>query len=595
MKKVSLTTIISILLAVYSFGQTAQEYFNRGIQALNAKRYTEAINNFSQVIKLNPNSYEAWYNRGLAYSGLNQLDLAIADYSQAIKLNPNFADAFNNRGIAYADKGNLDLAIADYSQAIRLNPNYANAFNNRGIAYHNKGDLDLALADYSQAIKLNPNFVEAFNNRCYVYKRKGNFDLALADCNQAIKLNPNYSNAYLVRGMVYFDTKRYELAKADFEKVLQLDANNATAKDYLARIAATMPKNPSPSSTSANTQQTAEAFFKLGNEQLQKNQYDAAIASFSECIKLNAKADGCYTNRASALTLKSTKEFSVDAYTEYDGVNVINKTRQAALQDINKALELNPKNSTAYLVRGYIYELEGIHDKAVADYRSSLALNPNNQFVKDKLAKAEKEYARSLMMKALETNIRAGYLAERDAIRAAKLYQEAIDLCTKSIELDKSNYRTWETRGSTYRYLKNYNAAIADFNEALRLKPDDAGTLIERAQTFLEQGKVSLALADYEKVIAMPVNRDTEYYITNALIGRGKIRLDAGQLDSAIADFDKVISINDKHTGAYFHRGQAYAKKKNKVQAIADFRKALELYPAFEEAKAELRKLGVEP
>ena len=80
-------------------------------------------------------------------------DQAIADYTEAIRLNPEYAEAYCNRGVAYWEKGNDDKAIADFTEAIRLNPEYARAYQNRGVAYGKKGENSKAKSDYDQAKK----------------------------------------------------------------------------------------------------------------------------------------------------------------------------------------------------------------------------------------------------------------------------------------------------------------------------------------------------------------------------------------------------------------------------------------------------------
>ena len=46
------------------------------------------------------------------------------------------------------------------------------------------------------------------------------------------------------------------------------------------------------------------------------------------------------------------------------------------LPDVKRALELQPQLSHAYDTRGHIYEALGVKEKAVADFRQALALNP---------------------------------------------------------------------------------------------------------------------------------------------------------------------------------------------------------------------------
>jgi tetratricopeptide (TPR) repeat protein len=41
-------------------------------------------------------------------SGTEDVDQAITDYTQALRLDPNYAEAYNNRGVAYKGKGEYD-------------------------------------------------------------------------------------------------------------------------------------------------------------------------------------------------------------------------------------------------------------------------------------------------------------------------------------------------------------------------------------------------------------------------------------------------------------------------------------------------------
>jgi tetratricopeptide (TPR) repeat protein len=79
---------------------------------------------------------------------------AVDDYSQAIKLDPEYAKAYADRGISFSKLGDKQKAMADYNAAIRIAPDYPNAYCNRGAYYANSGDMENASQDARKACEL---------------------------------------------------------------------------------------------------------------------------------------------------------------------------------------------------------------------------------------------------------------------------------------------------------------------------------------------------------------------------------------------------------------------------------------------------------
>ena len=114
-------------------------------------------------------------------------------------------------------------------------------------------------------------------------------------------------------------------------------------------------------------------------------------------------------------------------------------------------------------------------------------------------------------------------------------------------------------------------------------------THLDHGRACLDKGKYDDAIAHYDKAIALDPNDAAAY--TN----RGSAYYRKGAFDRAIADHSKAIAIDPNHANAYYNRGVAYEQKGDKDQAIADFRKVLEINPSDQDAKVTLELLGVTP
>jgi uncharacterized protein len=90
--------------------------------------------------------------RGLALMDVDRFSEAVDDFTFVIRHEPKIAGFYDNRQNAYRRSGRLDDALRDANEAIRLAPTYSFVFRGRANVYNDVGKYDLAVLDYDEAI-----------------------------------------------------------------------------------------------------------------------------------------------------------------------------------------------------------------------------------------------------------------------------------------------------------------------------------------------------------------------------------------------------------------------------------------------------------
>ena len=116
MKKI--LVIILMIVCVFAYGQTAEEYFKKAFDYGESGEHQLAIDNFTKSLRIDPDDALAYYNRGWNYDELGNHEEAIADFTRAIRIDPDYASAYQNRGITKQYAG-LPYC-SDYKRACNL-------------------------------------------------------------------------------------------------------------------------------------------------------------------------------------------------------------------------------------------------------------------------------------------------------------------------------------------------------------------------------------------------------------------------------------------------------------------------------------------
>ena len=166
-----------------------------------------------------------------------------------------------------------------------------------------------------------------------------------------------------------------------------------------------------------------------------------------------------------------------------------------------------------------------------------------------------------------------------------------IAACTRNIQSGRFTGGNlaiaFTNRGLAYKRKGQWDQAIADYSEAIRLKSDDAQVFNNRGNAHFHKGQLERAIKDYDDAIRLKPD------LAVAFSNRGNVYRKKGQFDRAIEEYDKAIRIEPGNAQVFADRGLAYEKKGEPTQALRDFEKAYSMGFRHPLILKKLRESGV--
>jgi lipoprotein NlpI len=149
--------------------------------------------------------------------------------------------------------------------------------------------------------------------------------------------------------------------------------------------------------------------------------------------------------------------------------------------------------------------------------------------------------------------------------------------CTALIQAGNATTENLSTfynnRGAAYFDKRDFDHAIQDYDEAIRLNPDLAVSFYGRGDSYDHKGDFDHAIQDESEAIRL--NPKFSY----AYDARGRAQRNKGDFDEAIEDYSEAIRLNPNYALAFNNRGDSYRSKEDYDHAIRDFNEAIRLNP----------------
>ncbi|MCG9131947.1 tetratricopeptide repeat protein [Candidatus Poribacteria bacterium] len=327
----------------------------KGFKALAAKDFETATAVFERVLRMDPLDAPTYQLMGNGYAEAGHFETAIGYYQKAMDINPvdtltkhQLAQCYNNYGVTLRNSGKWDVAIEAYRDALRLMPtlavartNLGDAFTRKADAHNAAGELDEAIEAYLELQKLHPNEMQIRNLLGELHLKKGNYAEALSAFQHVYNTDPNAEHALHNLIAAYHHYARSLSDKDEYTTAIQLlqEALRLAPTDLNLRLS------------------LANAYQGAGNYERAAIEVSRVLAEEPENSQAKEEQLNLRIRRGNALMGK--REY-VAAIAEFESIPE------------------SKRNIEIYNTLGYLYLMQGAHEKALANFEIVLQKDPIN-------------------------------------------------------------------------------------------------------------------------------------------------------------------------------------------------------------------------
>ena len=303
----------------------------------------------TRAVKSEPKNIEWWRFRGVIYLEFEQYDNAIADFDEMIRLNPNAENGYMWKGKTYYQLKQYDKAIEQYQ--------YAGKLATRSYIYSNLAQSQIQLQHYEEAAD---NIIKAFKEEHFE-------DLAtdlLADANEEltvelmprlnvqINANPNSLEWSMYQLYLYRANKNYEQAILCTKKIKELDADPS-----FDAILSLLYQHMGDFATALHYAQVAYAADTTETDYIEQltNVY-SALDSLEQCLQIYDSYIAQYPESEAAYHMRAQCYFHLGNY-------------ETAITDYTTAIALDTNDTFARYMRGRAHYIMGDTLKANKDFQ----------------------------------------------------------------------------------------------------------------------------------------------------------------------------------------------------------------------------------
>ena len=423
-------------------------------------------------VKRNHQIANSYYNLGLEKAQIRDLSGAAECLKKSLRFNKYQTDSRNLLGLIYYEMGEVADAIVQWVISLNLQPE-----NNRCDYYLDEiqrkpGRLEVA----SQNVKK--------YNQALWYAQTGSYDLAILQLVSAVEENDHYVKAQLLLALLCISQENYIRAGKALRRVLQIDRSNQKALWYMSVV-------------KKNT----------GRAEIERQQLDHAF-SHSRLEDDNIILPPTYresTGGQMVIHILVGVVLGVAAFMTLVMPSIEERINSEHNQEILEYSEqLSQSNIRADQLESQLAQAEGARDTAEASLESVVSDSGGTISQYASLARILQAYREDNFRTAVQ--IYAG-------MNTALITDPNLAPILEEIQTDmaEDGYQVLDELGDEAAGSGDYAGAVSYYDASLRIQPDNAAVMYDKAAALKAQGQEDEADDLFGQIIeAYP---DTDYAV----------------------------------------------------------------------------------
>ncbi len=297
--------------------------------------------------------------------------------------------------------------------------------------------------------------------------------------------------------------------------------------------------------------QNAKKFYKTGEDFIQAGNYQDAVEQLTKAIEIEPDMDKAYLARAEA----------------YEHLDMLLE----AAQDYDRAATFLEKEPEVFYSAGRLYYELKEYDRSIERLDKAIDLKKNylepyqakTRVLMD-MERYEDAYREANLALTLKETTENYYSRGLVQVKLGKLEEAEADF-SDAVSEDRRNTQALRALADVRIQLNKTDFAMQNINMAIQQDPDNTEGYIIRSKAYVKKLDYPKAIDDMSKVILLSPEDPQAYYL------RGVYYQGFAQHANAINDFNKVLLIDPRNPDALYKRAWSYEQVANYKSAIKDY------------------------